>query len=286
MVNFRHAARMLGALLCTGAVAVAATGCGSTEATLDPIAQAADATTHAGGSQVAMTMTISTSASSSPISIKANGDFNLSNQEGQLDFSLEGLPASNPANGASFTELYSKGDLYMRSSLFEGKLPNGAKWMKVDLASVLSSAGFDPSQLTGGENPAGYLQYLRAGGASVKAVGSETIRGVATTRYDGSIDLRKAAEVAPSSDRAQLRRTMEGLIQKTGASSFPVSVWIDAHHLLRRMEMSVAVPGAGGSANIEIEYFGFGATSAVSPPPASETFDATQISKQALFPSG
>lgn len=287
MVNARNAARTLGTLLCTGALAAAVAGCGSTAATLDPIAQAADATTHTGGSQVAMTVRVSSpSLGSSPLSMNGNGTFNLESQEGQFSFSIEGLPASAGAGGASFTELYSKGDLYMRSSLLEGKLPNGAKWMKLDLASVLSSAGFDPSQLTSSENPAEYLQYLRDGGGSIKVVGSEAVRGVPTTHYQGSIDLRKVAEAAPSSDRAQLERTIEELTKKTGASSFPVSVWIDSHHLLRRMEMDIAIPGAGGSADVEIEYFGFGATPAVNPPPASETFDATQLSQQALSSAG
>lgn len=289
IVDPRIAIRALAALLCAGAFAGVAGGCGgSTAATLDPIAQAADATTRAGGAQVAMTVSMSAPAlGSSPITITGAGDFNLAHGEGQLSFTLGGLPASAGAGSASFDELFAAGELYMRSSLFEGKLPGGAQWIKLDVAELASSIGVEPSSLTGGQqDPTEYLQELRASGGSVRVAGHEDVRGVPTTRYEGTIDLRRVGEQAPASNRAKLEKAIEALIHKSGVSSYPVSVWIDAHHLLRRMKLETPVPTTGGSATVEVELFGFGATPTVTPPPASETFDATKLSLQDLSSVG
>lgn len=45
----------------------------------------------------------------------------------------------------------------------------------------------------------------------------------------------------PSSERALLQKLMEG-------EHIPVDVWIDAHHLLRRMVMSLAMNTPAGPA--------------------------------------
>jgi hypothetical protein len=281
----------LAALLCAGALAVAAGGCGSSQATLDPVAQAAEATTHSGGSQIAMTVTVTAPGLGSPLTVKGNGNFNMARKEGELLFNLEGLPPSAqlPSGPLSITELFKDGAIYMSSPLFEGKLPGGAKWMKLDLAKFESSLGLDPRQLTSGQSdPAQYLQYLRSAGGSVRAVGHETVRGTDTTRYEGSIDLNKAAEALPATDRAKLKEALKSLASQTGVSSIPVTVWVDAHHLIRRMSMKISIAAGGktGGATVDYELFGFGATPAVNPPASGETFDATKLSLQALSGGG
>ncbi len=280
-------ARALAPLLAALALALGAAGCGSSATTtLDPIAQAAKATTHSGGSQIMMTVSISSpQLGSSPVTVKGNGDFNQATEEGELFFTLNGLPASAlaslPSGNLTITELYKSGVIYMSSPLFEGKLPGGAKWMKLDLAKFESSLGIDPQDLTSGQNPAQYLQFLQASGGVVKPAGTETVRGTPTTRYEGAIDLDKLAESIPSSNRAALQKSVQKLITQAGVSSFPVTVWIDHAHLIRRMQMKIPL-GSAGSASIDYELFGFGATPTVNPPSSSETFDATNLGLQGL----
>ncbi len=292
-MSLRNALRTAAALLAAGALGVAATGCGSSEATLDPVAQAADVTTHSGGSQIAMTVTVTAPGLSSPLTVKGNGTFNMAHKEGRLFLNLEGLPAAAlsrlPSGPLSITELFKDGVIYISSPLFDGNLPGGAKWMKLDLTKFESGLGIDPSQLTSGQSdPTQYLQYLRSAGGSVKAVGHANVRGTPTTVYEGSIDLAKAAEALPSSDRAKLKQMLDTLAAKTGVSSIPVTVWIDAHKLIRRMSMKIAIPTGGetSGATVEYEMFGFGAAPAVTPPPSGETFDATKLSLQSLAAGG
>jgi hypothetical protein len=292
-MSVRFAPRFLAALAATVALAAAVCGCGSTQATLDPIAQAAQATTHSGGSQIAMTASVQSPGLGSTLTVRGNGSFNMSRQEGELFFDVDGLPAAAqarlPGGHLQLTELFKDGVLYMGSPLFEGKLPGGAKWMKLDLAKVESSLGIDVQSLSSGQsNPTEFLQYLRGSGGSVTAAGRERVRGVETTRYEGTVDLERAAEQIPASDRGKLEAAIKQLIAKTGVRSYPVTVWIDDHHLVRRMEMKMTISAgaATGAATIDFEMFGFGASPGVNAPAAGETFDATKLSLQSLAPGG
>jgi hypothetical protein len=280
-------------MLASLAVALAAEGCGSTPATLDPIAQAAEATTHAGGAQMTIDVELQGTGLAAAIDLKGTGTYNLSHQEGELLFNLDGLPAAAraklPSGPLNFTELFSGGSLYMTSPLFDGKLPNGAKWMKLDFSKVQSSLGIDPQSLSGGEsNPADILKYLRGNGATVTDKGRESVRGTPTTHYGGTIDLNKEAASLPSSDRAKLRASIQKLISETGSGKLPVEVWVDDHHLLRKMTMDMSLDTLGQSASTKIsfELFGFGPTPAVSAPPSNEVYDATQTALAGALPSG
>lgn len=273
-------------------MALAAAGCGSGQQTLDPIAQAADVTTHSGGSQIVMTIALETPELGSPVTVKGNGDFNMARREGELFFDFGGLPAGTqsaaPGGRMSMTELFKGGIVYVASPLFEGKLPGGARWIKLDLGKVESSLGIDLRSLSSGQSdPSQFLQYLRAGGGTITAVGHETVRGAETTRYDATIDLEKVAEELPGGGE-KAKAAIKTLTAATGVSTVPVTVWIDSHHLVRRMKMKLAIPAGGrtGAASIDYELFGFGASPAVKAPPSGETFDATSLSLQNLATGG
>jgi hypothetical protein len=187
-------------------------------------------------------------------------------------------------------EIFKGTDVYVGSSLFAGKLPGGARWMKLDLARFGAASGIDPAQLLGGQsNPAQFLEYLKASGGSVQIVGQESVRGVQTTHYHGTIDLKKAATVltehAPS---GALRKAFEAQVAKLGLANMPVDVWVDSHHLVRRIQLSLSVPAGGqrASMNMTIELFNFGGTPSVTAPSASETFDATSTALGGLSAIG
>jgi hypothetical protein len=294
MMRLRTASSALAALLAAGALGVAASGCGGgASATLDPIAQAAEVTNKAGGAQIAMKMTMQLPGLSSAVSMDGGGHFNAKAGEGSLTFTISGLPASSisgfSGGSVAITELLKSGTVYLTSPLFDGKLPNGAKWMKLDVAGAASSLGLDPQSLaSGGANPADILSYLKGSTGSPKVAGHETVRGEETTRYDGTIDLEKVVDALPPADRAKARESVEALLAQAGNPTFPVSVWIDGAHRLRRMAMDMRFSTQGQSATVhlDLEMFGFGATPSVTAPASSETFDATSLTGSALSSTG
>jgi hypothetical protein len=273
---------------------VAAAGCGSSSvATLDPVAQAADVTAHAGGAHLALAAQVQADGLSQPVVISGEGFFNYSSEEGKFSLDLTGLPASAaaalPSGQLHMEEILKSSAVYVASPLFAGRLPAGARWVKLDLGRLRQAAGLNLQQLVGGQsNPAQFLQYLRATGGNVKAVGSDAVRGVPTTHYTATIDLSKVADVAPTSDRGQLRAALQKLIEKTGVSQIPVDAWVDAHRLVRRIAMTLTIPAGSrpASFHLTVDLFDFGSTPTVSAPAASDTYDATGTALSGLSASG
>jgi len=224
-----------------------------------------------------------------PFTMSGTGFFNYRSREGMLSLQMSGLPASAatalPAGPLEMEELFKSSAIYVGSPLFAGKLPGGARWMKLDLGRFGQALGFNLEQLAGGQsNPAQFLEYLKASGGAVAIVGHEQVRGVATTRYRGEINLQKAADVVPSSNRDQLRKALSKLAEQTGVSSLPVEVWVDAQGLVRRMSLALSLPAGGESVQLHmrIDLFGFGATPTIKPPQQSEVFAATQAALSGL----
>ena len=273
---------VLGSLAAIAAIALPTSGCGSTSATLDPVARAAETTTRAGGAHVSLEGSVSSPATGMALTLKGQGAINFSRHEGNLVLVMSGLPASvqSQLNESSLqmNELFKSGSLYVGSSLFAAKLPGGAHWLRLDLTRIGQAIGLDPSSLASGNaDPTATLKYLSAGGATASVLGHESVRGVATTHYAGTLNLLKAAEAAPGANRAELRAAFRKLVAETGTDSVPVEAWVDGHGLVRRTSMRITVNANGQKvqAQLSVEYHDFGPTPSVNAPAASEVFDVT-----------
>jgi hypothetical protein len=278
----RGVIRLLGMLGACAALSAWGSGCGSgTAAAIDPVAQAAQDTTHVGGAHMSFSGSVQVGGLVSPITLTGSGYFNFARREGSFSFAMSGLPAS--AQGAlgggslQIVELFKQGTLYMGSPLLAG-VSGGRRWVSLDIARVGHAIGLDPTSLTsGGANPADYLRYLDAAGARTAAVGHGDVRGVPTTHYSGTLDLVRAADALPGSDRAQARAAIEQLVAQTGQRAMPIEVWVDAHRLVRRISLSLSFSNGGrqASTTIRADYYDFGPTPAVNAPPSSEVLDIT-----------
>jgi hypothetical protein len=281
---------VLAAVAVIAAILIFSSG-GRTGGALDPVAQAAETTMHARGAHMSLTGTVTVSNVAIPITFSGTGSFNFNAHEGDLTLTMAGFheSVSSKLHGdfLQMTELFKSASIYIGSPLFAGKLPGGARWLRLNIARFQQAVGLDPGSLTsGGTNPAQYLQYLKDAGGSSTVVGHEAVRGVATTHYEGKIDLLKAAEAQPGSNRAQLRAAFDKLIAETGLRSLPVGVWADGHGLVRKVSLALSVAASGQQvkAAIQSEYYDFGSTPSISLPADSEVFDMTQQALQSLTP--
>jgi hypothetical protein len=280
------------AIIAVVALVLASGGSGSSNVAKVPsgtFAEAADVTTQAGGAQVAIAGTVSAPDLSTSLTLSGTGHVNFDPSEAQLTFTMSGFPATVqaeiPGGTLTMNEIYKSATLYMESSLFAGKLPDGARWIKLDLASVSEAMGLDPSSLaSSGANPAQYLSYLKDGAGTATVVGHEAVRGVPTTHYQSELNLLKAAEAQPGTNRAQARAAFQKLVAETGQSSLPVEVWLDAQDHVRRMSLTIDTAAGGNDVQTKMrsEYFDFGATSSVTPPAEAEVYDATESALQGL----
>jgi hypothetical protein len=282
MSRERTPVRLLMTLACAGLI-VALSGCGSSNAVsgaIDPVAQAANATTRADGAQLTMRLVVEPPTGGANLTIAVHGDINFKAREAEIFTTMQGLPPSVarklPSGGLTITELLSKNTIYIDSPLFGTKLPNGAKWVKFDFGAAVSSLGLNSQMLTDGPtDPSQYLEFLKAGGGNVRKVGSDSVRGVETTLYRGSIDLSKLAALVPAKDRAATRAALEKIIAGRGTDGLPMEVWIDSKHMVRKLQLSLTstVSGQHVGARIEEELFSFGPTPGVNLPAASEVYE-------------
>jgi len=283
----RRALRLLLALAVLGAIAAIAlgiSGCGSSGVSFDAVAQAADATSATGGVHMQFTMQISSDALASSVTATGQGFYNYKTREGSISLEMNGLPASSaalPSGTLQIEELMKPSTIYVGSPLFSERLPNGARWMKIDLEQVGGALGMNLASSTNGQsNPAEFLEYLRADGGDVSSLGQEVVDGVTTTHYRGTIDVQKLVQTLPQAERNKLKPELE----QVAPQGIPFDAWIDQHHLVRRMAMTFSIDQGGQSARMQftVDLSEFGPTPPVQAPAESEVYDGTQAALQGL----
>jgi hypothetical protein len=285
-------AKALLSLTAAGAVsagAIAMSGCGASAA-LDPVARAAQVTSNQEGARVAMTMQFSSSALSGGFAIKADGYLDERHRSGQMTMDLSGLPGLSALGGgtAKVQLIFQYPVIYMNMPFLAGRLPGGKTWMKLDVTKAAKAAGIETSQFStlGQADPTQFLQYLRGSGGNVTTVGSETLNGVPTTHYRGTLQLSRILEHLPSSEREAAKSALEKLVN---GGSIPVDVWVDGQGRLRRIQMSLGVnlpagstSGASANGTITVDFTSYGPVPPITAPPASQVFDATAFATGAL----
>jgi hypothetical protein len=266
---------LVAALLCALAAAVAS-GCGTEDVGIEPIAEAAEATSTAGGSRFV-----------------ASGK---STVQGQT-FELTGEGRTD-AKGNSEMEMELPGGLgTMKQVLYDWvmyqQLPGmeqqlGAEWAKVDLREAYRRIGVDIELFLppGGNDPKQWLEQMRKTSDEVEKLGTEKVRGVETTHYKADLEMRKAVDHVPAARRAEAERAVDKIVEISGTEGFPMEVWIDDDKLIRRMRMDFEMnnPAFGGELDMDMtmELFDYGAPVSIEAPDDDEVRDLTDIVAEQL----
>ena len=122
---------------------------------------------------------------------------------------------------------------------------------------------------------AAFLLQLKGVTGAVKTVGKEKVRGDNTTHYSFTVDLDKAAQLAPSDQKAGIEAAAKTVVNKQE----PTEVWLDGKGRVRRLKQTVQIASGAltGTTNLTLEYFDFGTKVDATPPPADQTADFTQL---------
>lgn len=256
-------------------------GSGGNSSLLDPVAQAADRTLQAEAARMSLTMTMDL-GNFGRIALEGDGYLNGRAREGTMALHSVSLPpiVSRRLPGGRLVEnLVFKGSMaYVQLPTLTAHLPSGKSWIGFDLGRLIKSRyGFNPLDLqgSGGADPAQFLQMLR--GSHARRVGSATIRGVPTTGYRGTIDLRRAIDRLPAAERPAASAGIRAMITRLGTSSLPFQAWLDRRERLRRMAMSLTLGGvlSGSTLDLSMDLYDYGTTERVSAPPAGAVYDVT-----------
>jgi hypothetical protein len=269
--------RRLLCLLCLAVSATALVGCGGDTLSLDPVANAATKTADTESARIAFAAEISASTFGT-MTMQGRGIYDGRSKTGWMNMGFT-LP---PGTGAQFGTnpkmemIFDAHDglvMYMRSSMFQ---QFSDKWIKMDMEKLAKEQGMDLGELMNANqaDPNQTLRMLMAS-SGARVSGSDTIRGVHTTRYAFRVDLKRLAE-----DNKELRESLEQVIKITGADSYPAEAWIDAQGRVRRMKIAMRMSMAGaGTATMTLteDLYDFGVRATIFPPPDDQVIDFSKL---------
>jgi hypothetical protein len=238
---------------------------------LNAIAQAAERTQNVPGGRAEMRAVVSSPAQPAPQTMA-----------GQVVFDAEGhsrmvitAPRSEQDDPVKMEAVMDGTVMYMRSSQF-GSLPDGKKWMALDMA-----LGEVDSPLPAGVDAQGQLAILERATGKVQKLGKEDVRGVPTTHYRGTIGISENAELLREEGADELASYLE-----RKGSPVLVEAWIDAEGLIRRMRLAQSQPsekdGRPTTMDMRMDFFDFGINPEIDVPDSSEVFDATALARERL----
>jgi hypothetical protein len=260
---------------CAGLCAAALVGCSGDTFSLDPVASAASKTAENESARIAFSATVEVSGVG-PMSMSGNGLYDGRSKTGWMNMTFALPPQAQAQLGGSSPSMEAIFDasdgivMYMRMSGIPGMPAD--KWMKMDLEKVADAAGLDLGSLMNANqaDPSQALRMLMAS-SGARVTGSDTIRGVKTTRYSFRVDLERLAE-----DNEELMKAL----QLSGVGSFPAEAWIDAQGRVRRIKMQMSY-GAGAQPAMTMtmteDLYDFGVRAEIFPPPDDQVVDVTAL---------
>jgi predicted small lipoprotein YifL len=266
--------RALPALLVIPVLAFFAAGCGSGGAlSLDPVASAASKTQQAG--TYAFDYTASMQVLGQELSFSGSGQADTPNGRVHMTMDFKGLPAALTQDGTTAEMILVDKVMYMKMPFLASQLPAGKQWMKLDLATLASSAGTSLGSFNQAD-PQQWVQQLLASSDTQK-IGTETVQGEQMTHYKTTIDPAKI-DTVPADQRAAVRAAMKQI----GMTTIPVDVWIDGQGLLRRESIDMTLGKALQNSRISMTFdmHDFGTAVDVTAPAADQVFDATALVQQ------
>jgi hypothetical protein len=154
---------------------------------------------------------------------------------------------------------------YTRSDQFDS-LPEGKKWIEVDLSSAVKGAGSPAPTEAGPKEGLKILERVQ----DAEELGKEDIDGVATTHYRGTMPTPK-----------------EVFGVKVQYSTLDVDVWIDGQDRVRRMQIDVSgsvneIEGSESTTEMTFDYVDFGRVPKIGLPNPDEVFNVTSEVESSL----
>lgn len=175
------------------------------------------------------------------------------------------------------------GAMYIGGGAQAAKEMDGKSWIKFDMSALGSGKGMSADQLGGGEadkNPAAESTFL-TGSKNVKKVGTETVEGVKTTHYKGSITLdglRKTLKSESKATREQREKSLEQY-EKMGIDAITMDAWIDGGSRTKQFRMRGSAEK--GPLDMTITFLDYNKPVMVKAPPAKDTADLAEMMKGA-----
>ena len=262
------------AVLMIGLIVFHALHTGSTG--LNAVAEAAERTARQPGAKLAIEVRYGAEGSSTSIVGNGSGRYDAHSGRSLSDLSV-------PVPGHGTVRMESVGDerrVFLRSPMFAGELPPDKEWLGME-----PLLGHDAQTALGGNgSPESELQVLKAVGGDVEKLDQQTVRGHLTTRYKGTVELAKAAQIFSEDGEESLAREYEEFAERI-PGPVPVEVWIDDHGLAREFRIVEPIPTSSGTTvtmDMRVQFYAFGRQPKIKLPPKRKVLDFTPVLRAEL----
>ncbi|HEY3956161.1 MAG TPA: hypothetical protein VGM53_22560 [Streptosporangiaceae bacterium] len=154
--------------------------------------------------------------------------------------------------------------LYLKLALLQHEF--GKPWLAIPFSQIQQVTGLNLGQMiqqAQANNPLVQTQML-AVSKNVKAAGTQSIDGVATTEYTGSYPVSAGLAKLPAS----LRSMAEQQMRQLGITDMTFRVWIDGQHMTRKLVAHAA--GTSEQMTVQAQVTGINQTATISTPPRSQ----------------
>ncbi|WP_217245511.1 DUF1396 domain-containing protein [Streptomyces sp. AC602_WCS936] len=172
--------------------------------------------------------------------------------------------------------------MYLGGGAAAAKEMDGKSWMKFDLGAM--GAGDELNQLGGAsqadKNPATESTFL-TGAKDVEKVGTETVEGVETTHYKGTVTLADLEKSLADEDKATREKRQKSIEQyeKMGIDKLTMDMWVDGDDHTKQFRMRGDADK--GPLDMTITFLGINEPVKVTAPPAKDTVDLAEMMKEA-----
>lgn len=188
---------------------------------------------------------------------------------------------SQGAEGAAEIRLVDKA-MYIGGNPAMAKEMDGKTWLKFDLSALGDKqlgAGA-PGAGQAEQNPAAESGFL-TGAKDLKKVGTETVDGVETTHYRGTLTLDelKASLKKESKDVREQREKSLQQYEKLGVDTMTMDMWVDGQDRTKQFRMKGQADK--GPLDMTITFVDYNKPVAVTAPPAKDVADLAEMMKDA-----
>lgn len=149
------------------------------------------------------------------------------------------------------------------------QLTGGKPWVRFSVSQASSQSGVNLDSLIKRANPAEQTKIF-TGSKDARRVGSESINGVKTTHYAGTLTPEQAGKLDPKAQQA-----FKEFYQRSGANKVTFDLWVGKDSLPRKLVTKVAADK--GTASSTMIFSDFNKSFSVSAPPATEVTDGDQL---------
>jgi hypothetical protein len=245
------------------AIGAAAAGCGGSSSESDPVALAAEKTSHVATARFTMNISIRDPQQGS-LDFRGPG---VISEHGHVMWIKATLPAKEvgaPGKGEVGMEMIGTDNaFYYRGAPFRPLLKPGKTW--VEVRSTNPQLGQD--------DPGAMLLYLRAT-SKLHRLGQANVNGVQTTQYSVRTQIQKALQLAKPADRKRVEGSAKQLTA-AGITEVPFDVWVDNDGYIRRLVIDWKVGGRAITGRVDDSDFG--KAPAIAVPAQSRVVDVTSL---------